>query len=69
MNLSIFSRIRCRVTVDNILRILLRSTMGRRLAGGPGGFFGLGRAMRVPWPMVSMGACCSKAVLIMVAIG
>ena len=48
VNLSIFSRIRHKVTLDNIFQILFKSTTGLRLAGGPGGFLGLSNGMSVP---------------------
>ena len=42
---------------------LLRSTIGHRFADGPGGSFGFGSALRVPWPTASIGLWCSKAEL------
>ena len=38
VKLSVFSRIRHKVTFDSILRMLFKSTIGLRLDGGPGGF-------------------------------
>ena len=68
VNLSILSLILCSMMMDRIFLMLLSRTMGRKFAGGPGGFFGFGRGMSVPSPRPLMGVCCSKDWLIIVAI-
>ena len=70
MNLSIFSRIQHRVTLDNIFWIMFRSTIGLRLAGGTGGFLGLSNAMSVPCPTALIGRFfLSNTELMMCMIG
>ena len=59
---------RCSVIVDMIFQMLFRSMIGCRFAGGPGGFLGLGSAMRVPWPRALIGWWCSKAEFMIGAI-
>ena len=44
--------------------VQLRRTIGRRLARGPMGFFGFGRAMSVPLPKQYNVMCCSNIMLI-----
>ena len=61
VNLSVFSQIPHKVTFDSIFRMLFRSTIGLRLDGWPGGFFGLGSAL--------LGRCVSKTELMMRVIG
>ena len=68
-NLSVFSRIRHKVTFDSIFRMLFSSTIGLRLDGGPGGFFGLGSAMSIPCPTALIERCVSKTELMMCVIG
>ena len=69
VNLSIFSRIWHKFTIDNIFWILFRSTIGIRLAGGPDGFLGLGNATSVPCPTALIGRYLSKTELMMCEIG
>ena len=69
VNLSVFSRIRHKVTFDNTFRMLFRSTIGLRLDGGPGGFFCLGSAMSIPCPTALIGRCVLKTELMMRIIG
>ena len=69
VNLSIFSRIWHKVALDNIFWILFRSTIGLRLAGGPGGFLCLGSGMSVAWPTALIGRRFSKTELMMCVIG
>ena len=68
MNLSIFSRIWHKVTLDNIFQIQFRSTIGPRFAGGSGGFLGLGNVTNVPCPTALIGRCFSKTKLMMCVI-
>ena len=40
--------------------MLLSSTIGLGLAGGPGGLLGFGKATGIPSPKPSMDTCCSN---------
>ena len=69
MNLSIFSRNWHKVILYNIFRILFKSTIGLRLAGGPSGFLDLGNGMSVPCPTALIERCFLKTELMMCMIG
>ena len=64
VNLLTFFCMRCRVMSEMTFLVQLRRTIGRRLARGPTGFFGFGRAMSVPLPKQSNVMCCSNIMLI-----
>ena len=55
--------------MDRIFLMLFSRAIGRRLAGRPGGLFGLGRVISVPSPSVSMGMWCSNDELMVLANG
>ena len=40
---------RLRITVNMVLRVVLRRVVGRRLAQLPGGLLGFGTVMITPW--------------------
>ena len=55
--------------MDIIFLMPFSRTIDRRLAGGPGDFFGLARVISVPSPSVSMGTWCSNDELMVLASG